>query len=333
MLEDASGGRAAADVPAQPLPLAALHLYDPRRRRAVDAALARIRPDLVLLNLPSPEYGSTPLTSKSLDSTPIVGLVHITGTMEDLDFRLGGIRTGLARRVLRRLDRACVLSESAAGSFVSDWGPRDADPAVIRMPQPEIALTDRDTARRKLGLDSAGPLVGIAGRLTTRQKGHDTLIAASGEVLGTHPEAGFAVAGEGRDRAALEKMVASRGLGASWHFLGQVSPIGDFLSAIDAIAIPSRFEGLPLIALEALEAGVPGIASSVDGLGDVWPGPWQVEPDDPGPLAAGLIEILGADRGELEPLIEKGRVLMAGKVTGDASADVRRVLTEVAAHA
>ncbi len=333
MLGRAVGRPAVADVPVQPLPLAALHLCDPRRRRAVDAALSGLEPDVVLLNLPSAEYGGTPLALENLSGTPIVGLVHITGSMQELGFRLGVIRARIARRLLRRLDRACVLSESAARRFPETWGSRDADPAVIRMPRPDLVPVERERARRELGLEGAGPLVGIGGRVTARQKGHDTLVAASRLIIRRRPEVGFVVAGEGRDRAAIEKMVDRRGLSSNWHFLGQVRPIADFLSAVDAIAIPSRFEGLPLIALESLEAGLPGIASSVDGLPDVWPPEWLVEPDEPRALAAGLLAILDADRDETEGSLAEGRRLMDGRVTDDPSADLRGVLGEVAARA
>ena len=333
LLEDATGKPPAADVPAQPLKLAALHLYDPRRRRAAAAALAGLEPDLVLLNLPSVEYGSTPLALRALQGTPIVGLVHITGSMEELDFRMGGTRARLARRVLRRLDRACVLSEGAARSFSEQWGSRDAHPAVIRMPRPEPVEVEQVAARRDLGLPTTGPLVGIGGRLTMKQKGHDTLIEASERIATLRPEVGFVVAGAGRDRVGLEKMVDDRGLSESWHFLGQVSPIDGFLGAIDAIAIPSRFEGLPLIALEALSAGVPGIASSVDGLSDIWPPGWLIEPDDSAALAAGLLAILEARPDEIAGPLESGRELMERRVADDPSADVRGVLSEVAADA
>lgn len=332
MLEQAVGRPAVADVPAQPLPLAALHLCDPRRRRAADTALAGLEPDVVLLNLPSAEYGGTPLALEIFRGTPIVGLVHITGSMQELGFRLGGIRAHIARRLLGRLDRACVLSEGAARRFPETWGSRDADPAVIRMPRPDLAPVERDRARRVLGLKGSGPLVGIGGRVTALQKGHDTLVAASRLIIRRRPEVGFVVAGEGRDRARIEKMVERRGLSTNWHFLGQVSPISDFLSAVDAIAIPSRFEGLPLIALESLEAGLPGIASSVDGLPDVWPPEWLVEPDEPRALAAGLLEILDADRDETAGSLAEGRRLMEHRVTDDPSADLRGVLGEVAAR-
>ena len=90
------------------------------------------------------------------------------------------------------------------------------------------------------------------------QKGHDVLLDAAAVLQAKGSSIRFAIAGEGPDLALLTEEAAGRGLEETVVILGAVSPIGLFLSAIDAVVIPSRFEGLPLIALEALWAGKPG---------------------------------------------------------------------------
>jgi glycosyltransferase involved in cell wall biosynthesis len=99
--------------------------------------------------------------------------------------------------------------------------------------------------------------------------------------------------------------------------LGHVSPIDNFLGAIDALAIPSRFEGLPVIALEALAAGVPGIAADIDGIRDVWPAEWLCPPGDPGHLADGLGRLLNAGPDEIEGPLREGRARMAQLTSED----------------
>ena len=323
-------GASVSDVPPQPLKLAAFHLLDRRRQRLVSRVLARSDADVLLLNLPSAEYGAVPLLTEGLGDTPTVGLLHIAGRMGALGFRLGRIREAIARRAMKRLDRVCVVTSEAAEQFPRYWKKNTAAPARIRMRAPEMVPKDRDQARAELGLDPEAPLIGMVGRLTVKQKGHDTLVDASVEVLRSLPQARFLIAGEGRDRGLLEQRIRARGVHDSWHFLGQVSPIASLLSAIDLIAIPSRFEGLPIIALEALELGVPGVASSVDGLRDIWPEQWRVPPSDPEALAETLIRIIGNDAEINNKLIAEGRRLMAPHVTHSPSNDVARVLLEAA---
>jgi len=70
------------------------------------------------------------------------------------------------------------------------------------------------------------------------------------------------VAGEGPLRAALEAEADPRQV----SFLGFVPDIGTVLAAADVLALPSRTEGLPMAALEAMAAGLPVVASAVGSL-------------------------------------------------------------------
>lgn len=323
---DAASATLAYRVPLQPLPIAAVHLYDPRRLRQVRSALAGAKADVLLVNLPSLEYGATPLVADPLPSVPSLGLAHITGSMKSLDFRLGGLREALARRAVRRLDRVMVLSDHAAAEFPVTWRRPGIPADVIRMPLPDLQREERAEAREKLGLPGDRRIIGIGGRITMKQKGHDTLLAAAPEVVAAHDDVHFAVAGEGKDAEALIRQARKLGMDRRLHFLGHVAPISRFLSALDLIAIPSRFEGLPLIGLEALELGVPGVAASVDGLCDVWPERWRVPAGDSGRLAKALNEMLSAAPETRHEMIATGRKLMEPRIAESASIDVAAVL-------
>lgn len=326
---DAAATTLAYRVPAQPLPVAAVHLFDPRRLRQVRSALAEAKADALLVNLPSLEYGSTPLVADPLPSVPSLGLAHITGSMKSLGFRLGGPREALARRAVRRLDRVMVLSDHAAAEFPVAWRRPGIPADVIRMPLPDLQREDRTVAREKLGLPGDRRIVGIAGRITMKQKGHDTLLAAAPAVVAAHDDVHFAVAGEGKDSEALIRQARKLGMDRRFHFLGHVSPISRFLSALDLIAIPSRFEGLPLIGLEALELGVPGVATSVDGLCDVWPERWRVPAGDSGRFAKALNEMLSVAPETRHEMIATGRKLMEPRIADSASIDVAAVLRKL----
>jgi glycosyltransferase involved in cell wall biosynthesis len=189
-------------VPAQPLPLAAFHLFDPRRLRRIRRALSRAEADAMLVNLPSLEYGGSPLVTEVLPGVPKIGLAHITGSMRDLGFRLGRMRELLALRAARGLDRVLVLSERASSDFPRIWHRPDLPVHVIRMPAPRVQRGDSAAAREKLGLPHDRTLIGIAGRITVKQKGHDTLLAAAPKIVATNPDVHFAVAGQGKDQEA-----------------------------------------------------------------------------------------------------------------------------------
>src|SRR5438034_6047130 len=73
------------------------------------------------------------------------------------------------------------------------------------------------------------------------------------------------LAGDGPERAALEARAAARGIAARVHFLGHVerAAVASLLRGAAIVAIPSRFEGHPLICLEAMLAGAPLVVSDL----------------------------------------------------------------------
>jgi glycosyltransferase involved in cell wall biosynthesis len=110
------------------------------------------------------------------------------------------------------------------------------------------------------------PYVLGAGGLATR-KGFDVLIDAFPRV---DAASDLVIAGDGPARAALAARATDRGIAARTTFLGHVdrATVASLLRGAAAVAIPSRFEGHPLIVLEAMLAGAPIVASDIPGLPD-----------------------------------------------------------------
>ncbi|WP_433331194.1 glycosyltransferase [Spirillospora sp. CA-294931] len=124
---------------------------------------------------------------------------------------------------------------------------------------------DRRAARRALGLDERAPLAVCVGRLT-RQKGQDVLLAAWPRVRARCPEARLALVGDGEDLPRL------RGLaGPGVTFVPGTDDPGAWFGAADVVAVPSRWEGLALVVLEALASGRSVVASAIPGLAEAVP--------------------------------------------------------------
>ncbi len=142
-----------------------------------------------------------------------------------------------------------------------------------------LAPSDRDDARRALGLGPTDVAVGIASRLIPH-KGHATLIAAVSQAVAADPRVRLLVAGAGPLRAELEQAAGALPAGTA-RFLGQVADIRPFMGACDVVAFPTDpeiGEGFGLAALEAMAAGRPVVAT------DVGPLPEIVVPDRTGIL-------------------------------------------------
>jgi glycosyltransferase involved in cell wall biosynthesis len=111
--------------------------------------------------------------------------------------------------------------------------------------------------RESLGVAPRQFLVGAVARLA-HSKGLDHLIEAFR--LADLPNARLVILGEGRERARLERL-----LGPNMVMPGFRKNIKDYYQAFDVFVCPSRREPLPLVMLEAFDAGLPVVASTADG--------------------------------------------------------------------
>jgi glycosyltransferase involved in cell wall biosynthesis len=130
-----------------------------------------------------------------------------------------------------------------------------------------------------------GELVGAVS-LFEPVKGLDVLIDAVPIVLARRPQTRFALFGTG----TLEAELRSRAAGLPIDFPGFV-PASEALRRLSVFVLPSRMENSPLALLEALAAGIPAVATRVGGVPEI-AGPTLVPPEDPGALAAAILEAL-----------------------------------------
>ena len=137
----------------------------------------------------------------------------------------------------------------------------------------------------------------FVGRLRIR-KGVEVLLAALPRLARRFPTVRLLVAGDGEHREELEARTAALGLGDSRVvFLGRAGGprVRALLAGARALVVPSTYEGMPLVVLEAMAAGVPVVASRVSGIPEVvvdGETGWLVPPEDPAALAAALTAVL-----------------------------------------
>jgi glycosyltransferase involved in cell wall biosynthesis len=106
----------------------------------------------------------------------------------------------------------------------------------------------------------------FAGRLEPA-KGVDLLLEALSSLLSSDFK--LLIAGDGSQRHALEQLTVSYGLSEKVEFLGVRHDLSDVMCSVDCFVAPSRWEGLPMVILEAMALGLPVIASDVGGIPEV----------------------------------------------------------------
>lgn len=227
--------------------------------------------------------------------------------------RLGGVRTivssehtmgqeGLTRRWLDRMtsrfaDRIICVSQGIAnfGSKVIGFPPEK----LVVIPNGidlEIytSLPSQAQARARYNLPEKDILIGAVGR-PRPVKGYAVLLKAFFQISEVHPQAHLVFVGEGPDKMQLAKQAAQAGLAESVTFLGDQENIPGLLPALDILAMPSLHEGLGIVALEAMAAGLPVVGTRVGGIPEaVIDGVtgYLVPPSDASALSEALLRLI-----------------------------------------
>ncbi len=128
----------------------------------------------------------------------------------------------------------------------------------------EIAV-DRSAKRCELGILDNGPVIGLGVRLS-EQKGITYLLKAMPEILRQVPGTTLVIAGEGPLEDDLKQEAANLGVASHVRFLGPRLDIPELLKLFDLYVLPSNWEGLPMVLLEAMAAGCPIVATDVGGV-------------------------------------------------------------------
>ncbi|MEU2237038.1 glycosyltransferase family 4 protein [Streptomyces vietnamensis] len=219
-----------------------------------------------------------------------------------------GARGGVLRLLERRTARAATVVLGTSSELVDRArrrGARDARLAPVTVPPARGPVCLHDgKARAELGAVDR-PLLMAVGALE-RGRGYRTLLDAARLWRGLDPEPLLVIAGEGRERAHLQRRIVEERLAV--RLIGRRDDVAELLAAADVAVLPSRWEARSLLAQEALRLGVPLVATAVGGVPELVGDAAELVPyGDAGALA-------GAVRGLLEDADRRMDLAAAGRV-------------------
>ena len=119
-----------------------------------------------------------------------------------------------------------------------------------------------------LGIPRGSQVLLTIGRLD-RQKGLSTLIEAASVLVPKFPQAHFLLVGEGPQRPEIDRLIRDKGLVGRMHLAGWRPDVPELLAAGAALILSSLWEGLPNVILEAMAAGLPVVATRVEGTSEL----------------------------------------------------------------
>lgn len=150
----------------------------------------------------------------------------------------------------------------------------------------------------QLGIPAESRILLFVGRLD-RQKAPLCLLEAAELLVPDHDELHVLVVGDGPLKERLRRWVGQRGLQERIHLAGRRSDVPALMKAADCLVLPSRWEGMPNVVLEAMAVGLPVVATAVDGVAElVRDGETGllVRPGSPSELARAVERVLAGSR-------------------------------------
>jgi glycosyltransferase involved in cell wall biosynthesis len=236
-------------------------LGKPRLRAALPSlfgAVRRIKPDILYSTMHHTNVAVLAL-GLFLPSVKIVVRESNTPSMSLPDLRYGGLLRVAYRFLYPRAASIVCPSTLIRRELEREFHvPRDR---LVLLPNPVNTSGIRSVAGAPVRTPGPGHRFVAVGSLH-RQKGFDLLIELMSRTpVTTH----LTIVGDGPERANLERMVTELNLSDRVVLLGFADNPWQHMAGADALLLPSRWEGLPNVALEALACGTPVIATPESG--------------------------------------------------------------------
>ncbi|HZO97871.1 MAG TPA: glycosyltransferase [Gaiellaceae bacterium] len=245
---------------------------------------------------------------------------------------------GLERALARSTTRLVAVSPEVRDDLVELGIAPPGRFSVIRLGIPlDARITgggDGAPLRRLFGVREDEFVVGWIGRMTGIKRLPDVL-AAFRRLCERGIDARLCLVGDGPDREQVEQAAHDLGVARRTLFVGYQRDVAPYYAFFDALVLPSGNEGTPVVAIEALAAGRPVVATRVGGIPDVvedGEDGFLVAPGDVDGIAAAL-ERLARDRALRRRLGEHGRARVVPRyrverLVDDVDALYRELLSE-----
>jgi glycogen(starch) synthase len=250
-------------------------------RRRLGRLLAELDPDVIHLNGIAPS---------NLVLLPLLSGGHaVLVQLHQRLFEWEESQDSLAARLLARADWVLSVSAAALAQARALVPGIEARSTVIRnaVNRPEVAPS---------ALSFTPPTLLCLGRLTP-QKGFDLALRAAAALASRFPDLRLIIGGDGDERAPLQALSRSLGIEDRCEWRGWVRP-GDVPALIDTasmLILSSRYEGLPLVAVEAAWMARPVVATRVGGMEEIVRDRETgllIEPENVEALAAAIARLL-----------------------------------------
>ena len=244
--------------------------------------------------------------------------VVITGVRTEVSGR-NGYQHVLERATAHWVDRYISVSEQSRIQMLERPWVHDGQIVVVHNGiDPDWARTPSMSHHRgrmiraRSGVKENSPCIGMIGAFN-RLKAQEILILAAPRILRKYPNARFVLAGAGKTKARIVKMIDKAGLSGHFETPDFTLDPRHILARLNVFVLATRTEGLPVSILEAMAFGLPVVASRVGGIPEIVQHGVTgilVNSGDPKAISSAIIELL-AHRAKARRMGMRGRSRIA----------------------
>lgn len=262
------------------------------------------QPDIVVVVQGSIELSCLGLLAAKKSGYLTVSFIPMTFKFKDIGVYLGAFRDPINKYFYSLPDKFIITSYSMLHRLTQHQVPEHKVDVVYGViDTSSYSKVNQSDARlfykSQYNLKQDDFIMAIIGRVQFRQKGHDLLIHTLSQNLNKLKGCKLLVVGDGPDLPKLKSMVTKKKLQNHVEFIPWSNDLHYLYSAIDMLIIPSRFEGMPLVMLEAIHYSIPVIASNRDGMKELLPAEWLFDCNDSESLMRTLLKVKNMNQDEI----------------------------------
>ena len=194
-----------------------------------------------------------------------------------------------------------------------------------------VSEEEKKNLKRKWGLHEQDAVIGIVSKLW-EGKGHALLIRAFKEIRREKPQARLVIVGEGSLMESLKDLVTHLELSGAVIFTGFLEDVPQILATFDVAVLPSYFEGMGRVLLEAMAMEKPVVGTAVGGIPDLIEqglNGYLVSPGSEKELAASVLKILN-DKALALKMGQAGRMKMTDRFSAESMVQsIEKVYSEL----
>jgi glycosyltransferase involved in cell wall biosynthesis len=269
---------------------AARNLFRPSRIARLADRFEKLGPSLVVAIQGNIEHSSLSLHAARRARIPSASYIPVPHSNHQMGAKLGWLRDRFCGPLFRLPDAFITITDEMARLLRVRGATAPIHIVYNGVDTARFQPGDQAAARSSLVLPDGKTLLGVVGRIEFRQKQQHLLVDAIASKPDLAARCHLVFAGDGPDAGALRALLDQRKVSGTVLSWCDPAPL---YQALDALVIPSRYEGLPLVMLEALATGTTVFGSDRDGMRDLLPPDRRFDPRESAPLAAAISGWIG----------------------------------------